>query len=201
MVNYMLISTIFFGVSVITTPGPLNLGSLTILKENDLYAQYSNKTSTAIFVEQTRSFLLAKSTCSSLSETLWSPELQYFTAGVADHAGHTCKAIDLAGKVGVLDCNRLLPSLCTHTAPLSNISFWDTAENYRVVVNVGSRASQASETAMDSDSEASGMQQIQGAFNIVASIAALGLPMHWNIEISVNNCMTGTISVKKIASS
>ncbi|KAK6354085.1 hypothetical protein TWF730_008503 [Orbilia blumenaviensis] len=147
-------------------PGPLSLGtSLTILKDNDLYAQYSTRTSSAILVEQPKSFTAAKSACSSLSEGLWSPELQSFTAGVnntlsyqaylrkfsysqqfwvadADPASKPkdkCRAIDLAGKVRPLDCNRQLPALCSHSAPISNISFIDTAAKYRVSVSTGSQ--------------------------------------------------------------
>ncbi|KAF3931135.1 Neuroligin-2 [Dactylellina cionopaga] len=148
----------------VATPGPLSLGtSLTILKENDLYAQYSNKTSSAILIEQPKIFNSAKSACSSLSETLWSPELQDFTLGVNNSLSYqaylrkfsysqqfwvaddnrdpynTCRAIDLAGKVRVLDCNRLLPALCTHSAPISNASFWDTSERYRIAVEFGSQ--------------------------------------------------------------
>ncbi|KAF3903553.1 Neuroligin-3 [Arthrobotrys entomopaga] len=155
----VLAGSLWFAASAATAPGPISLGSpLTILKENDLYGQYSNRTSVAILVEQPKTFASAKSACSSLSEPLWSPELQDFTAGVnnslsyqaylrkfsysqqfwvADNAHDTCRAIDLAGKVRVLDCSRTLPALCAHSAPLSNISFWDDSEKYRVSVKTG----------------------------------------------------------------
>ncbi|RVD83275.1 uncharacterized protein DFL_007669 [Arthrobotrys flagrans] len=154
-----------FGLAV-AAPNPSSLGtSLTILKDNDFYAQYSNRTSSAILVEQPKTFAAAKSICSSLSESLWSPELQSFTAGVNNSLSYqaylrkysysqqfwvadaepaskpkdTCRAIDLAGKVRPLDCNRLLPALCSHSAPLSNYSFSDTSEKYRVTVSAGSQ--------------------------------------------------------------
>ncbi|KAF3313101.1 hypothetical protein TWF173_006275 [Orbilia oligospora] len=152
-----------FGLAI-AAPNPLSLGtSLTILKDNDFYAQYSNRTSAAILVEKPKTFNAAKSICSSLSEGLWSPELESFTAGVnnslsyqaylrnfsysqqfwvadaqpASKPKNTCRAIDLAGKVRSLDCNRLLPALCSHSAPLSNITFTDTSEKYRVTVSTG----------------------------------------------------------------
>ncbi|KAK6529543.1 hypothetical protein TWF281_008714 [Arthrobotrys megalospora] len=151
---------------VTATPNPTSLGtSLTILKDNDLYAQYSKKTSSAILVEEPKTFAAAKSACSSLSEGLWSPELQSFTAGVNNSLSYqaylrkfsysqqfwvadsnpaskpkdTCRAIDLAGKVRPLDCGRLLPALCTHSAPISNVSFTDISEKYRVGVSTGNQ--------------------------------------------------------------
>ncbi|KAK6511582.1 hypothetical protein TWF481_000497 [Arthrobotrys musiformis] len=154
-----------FGLAI-AAPSPQSLGtSLTILKDNDFYAQFSTRTSSAILIEQPKTFASAKSTCSSLSEGLWSPELQSFAAGVnntlsyqaylrkfsysqqfwvadADPATKpkdTCRAIDLAGKVRPLDCNRQLPALCSHSAPLSNFSYWDTSEKYRVTVSSGSQ--------------------------------------------------------------
>ncbi|KAF3932381.1 Acetylcholinesterase [Dactylella cylindrospora] len=152
---------------VSAAPSISDLGtSLTILKDNDLYGQYSKRNSSAILLESFKTFESAESACSLLSEQLWSPETQLFSAGVNNSLSYqayirkfsysqqfwvadyndgnpktkdTCRAIDLAGKVRSLDCNRLLPSLCTHTAPLSNYSFWDASEPYQVAVKAGSQ--------------------------------------------------------------
>ncbi|KAK6330470.1 hypothetical protein TWF696_003361 [Orbilia brochopaga] len=146
-------------------PGPSSLGtSITILKDNDLYGKFSNRTSSALLLEQPITFNAAKTLCASFSENLWSPEIQDFTAGVnnslsyqaylrkfsysqqfwvADHIDSstqtktTCRAIDLAGKARVLGCDRLLPALCAHSAPLSNGTFWDTSERYQVTAKNG----------------------------------------------------------------
>ncbi|KAK6531835.1 hypothetical protein TWF694_003000 [Orbilia ellipsospora] len=146
-------------------PNPSALGTpITILKDNDLYGKFSNRTSSAILLEQPQTFDWAKSTCSSLSEGLWSPELQDFTLGVnnslqyqayirkfsysqqfwvADYddgnpkTKDTCRAINLAGKVQVRDCTRLLPTLCSHSAPISNETFWDISPKYQVAVTTG----------------------------------------------------------------
>ncbi|KAF3916722.1 Neuroligin-2 [Dactylellina cionopaga] len=145
---------------VATAPNPSTLGtSATILMENDLYGAFSNKTSSAILLEQPKTFASAKSICSSFSETLWSPETQDFTAGVNNSLSYQaylrkfsysqqfwvadevpangCKAIDLSGKVRELDCGRLLPALCSHSAPISNETFWDLSEKYQVAVTAG----------------------------------------------------------------
>ncbi|EPS45811.1 hypothetical protein H072_218 [Dactylellina haptotyla CBS 200.50] len=138
--------------------------SITILKENDLYGKYSNKTSSAILLEKPKTFADAKELCAAFSETLWSPEAQDFKAGVNNSLSYqaylrkisysqqfwvadyvdgdpktkdTCRTIDLAGKIRALDCGRELPALCSHSAPISNETFWDTSEKYQVTVPYG----------------------------------------------------------------
>ncbi|KAK6336094.1 hypothetical protein TWF696_001662 [Orbilia brochopaga] len=132
--------------------------ALTILKDNDLWAQYSNKTAAAILVESSKKFSDAQATCFSLSEKLWAPDgqTQKFTAGlnnalsyqvylrkfpkdqlfwIAPDSQHPCRAISAKGvEVESCNCQWRLPALCTHSAPIANKSFVDTSARYRITV-------------------------------------------------------------------
>ncbi|KAF3920923.1 Acetylcholinesterase [Arthrobotrys entomopaga] len=133
--------------------------ALTILKEEDFWAQYSTKNASAILIESPRNYNAAYSTCLSLSESLWSPEAQNFRSGVNNslayqvHLGkfpssqlfwvapyaegdNGCRAIDLAGKVDYVNCNEKRPVLCSHSGALSNYTYQDTSPQYQITLPV-----------------------------------------------------------------
>ncbi|KAF3924085.1 Neuroligin-2 [Dactylellina cionopaga] len=130
---------------------------LTILKEVDFWAQYSTRTSSAILIESKKVFSAAQSSCASLTETLWSPEAQDFHAGVNSSLAYQvylrkfaptqlfwvtkrtnggCRAINARGQVQNLGCNSILPTLCTHSGVLSNVTYKDTSAQYQLTVPV-----------------------------------------------------------------
>ncbi|KAF3904205.1 Acetylcholinesterase [Orbilia brochopaga] len=132
--------------------------ALTILKDNDLWAQYSNKTASAILVETSKKPSDAQATCQLLSEKLWAPDshAQKFSAGIdnalsyqvylhkfskdqlfwiSPDSRHPCRAISVKGvEVESPNCQWRLPALCTHSAPIANKTFVDTSAPYRVTV-------------------------------------------------------------------
>ncbi|KAK6335742.1 hypothetical protein TWF730_003120 [Orbilia blumenaviensis] len=135
---------------------------LTILKDNDLWEQYSTRTAAAILVEAAKTLADGQSSCATLSESLWAPEAQgqAFSAGlnntlsyqhhlgkfsknelywIAPAAGKPCRAISGTGEIKSLDCHRQyrLPTLCTHSAPVSNATSSDTSPQYQITVNTG----------------------------------------------------------------
>ncbi|KAK6527382.1 hypothetical protein TWF281_010562 [Arthrobotrys megalospora] len=147
------------GVSGITaSPAAADVDSaLTILRDNDLYAQYTTKTSDGILVEAEKSFLMARKACENLGESLWSPETERFTAGLnnslsyqkylgkfsesqqfwVESAGAACRAIDFKGKPHILECHKKLPAICTQSAPLSNLTFIDTSPRFHITKAMG----------------------------------------------------------------
>ncbi|KAK6499970.1 hypothetical protein TWF481_010327 [Arthrobotrys musiformis] len=161
MIRYKIIIFLYglIGVSGNTvSPAVAGLDSaLTILKDNDLYAQYTTRTSDGILVEAEKPFLVAHKACESLGESLWNPEIESFSAGLNNSllyqkylgkfsagqqfwvgsAGNTCQAIDFKGRFQTLDCHRKLPAICTQSAPLSNLSFVDTSPRFHITKAMG----------------------------------------------------------------
>ncbi|KAF3911477.1 Acetylcholinesterase [Dactylellina cionopaga] len=145
--------------SVAAVPALADLDTaLTVLKEEDFWAQYSTKKASSILVESSKPFNAAQSVCSSLSEGLWSPEIQNFHAGVnsslsyqvylkkfsptqlfwiAPQGNHKCRAIGVNGQTKDVDCKQKLPTLCTHSGALSNYTYQDPAPRYQITLPVG----------------------------------------------------------------
>ncbi|KAK6532634.1 hypothetical protein TWF281_006815 [Arthrobotrys megalospora] len=136
--------------------------SLTILKDNDLWEQHTTRTASAILVEAAKTLTNAQAACAALSESLWAPEAQgqAFSAGlnntlsyqrylgkftknelywIAPVANKPCRAISGTGEIKTLDCGRnyRLPTLCTHSAPVSNMETSDSSSQYQITVNTG----------------------------------------------------------------
>ncbi|KAJ6257456.1 Acetylcholinesterase [Drechslerella dactyloides] len=145
--------------SAIPTPSISSLDTaLVILRDNDLWAQYSKRTAAAILVESPKKFSDAQAACLSLSEKLWAPDsqTQMFSAGlnntlsyqiylqkfpkdqlfwIAPDSQHSCRAISAKGvEVRAYNCQKKLPALCTHSAPIANKTFTDTSAPYRITV-------------------------------------------------------------------
>ncbi|EPS37599.1 hypothetical protein H072_8707 [Dactylellina haptotyla CBS 200.50] len=133
--------------------------SLTILREEDFWAQYSTKNSTAVLVESPKSYNTARSTCTYLSEQLWSPEAQSFKAGLNNSLSYqvylrkfpqsqffwiapytqstgVCRAMSVGGQIKNYDCSGKLPTLCTNSGKLSNYTYSDTSPKYQITIPV-----------------------------------------------------------------
>ncbi|KAF3158062.1 hypothetical protein TWF788_005080 [Orbilia oligospora] len=136
--------------------------ALTILKDNDLFEHLTPRTASAILVEAAKTLAEGQAACAALSETLWAPEGQGqdFSKGlnntlsyqqylgkfsknelywIAPTADKPCRAITGTGEIKSLHCGRhyRLPTLCTHSAPLSNINTSNPAPQYQITVDTG----------------------------------------------------------------
>ncbi|KAK6504472.1 hypothetical protein TWF506_002667 [Arthrobotrys conoides] len=136
--------------------------ALTILKDNDLFEHLTSRTASAILVEAAKTLSEGRLACHALSEDLWAPEGQgqAFSKGlnntlsyqqylgkfsknelywIASTPSKPCRAISGSGEIKSLDCGRhyRLPTLCTHSAPVSNISTSNPAPRYQITVNTG----------------------------------------------------------------
>ncbi|KAK6343143.1 hypothetical protein TWF718_008516 [Orbilia javanica] len=136
--------------------------ALTILKDNDLWEQHTTRTASAILVEASKTLTNGQAACAALSEALWAPEAQgqAFSAGlnntlsyqhylgkfsknelywIAPTANKPCRAISGTGEIKTLDCSRhyRLPTLCTHSAPVSNMTTSNPAPQYQITVDTG----------------------------------------------------------------
>ncbi|KAN0105826.1 cholinesterase [Hyaloscypha variabilis] len=137
---------------------PNDLGSdLTILINNDLLGSESPSADSGVILLSPRSGNAAASACATLGEQLWSPELntssiqanldyltsqgkyaadqQYWVASISN----TSRAIDGYGNVAnttsTLSSHRILPALCTHSAPFSNSTYQNTSAIWQVTVH------------------------------------------------------------------
>jgi hypothetical protein len=137
------------------------LSLLTILAANNTLI-----TSAALLLNSPSTWSSALSSCEALSETLWSPQLQDFTAGLNNSLAYEvfsgrissnqllwvgsqggtpsrraqlCQAIDINAKVHQVGCTEKLPALCTQNAPASNITFANTSTSFQVAQRVGSQ--------------------------------------------------------------
>ncbi|KAK6513625.1 hypothetical protein TWF506_008062 [Arthrobotrys conoides] len=145
----------------IAAPSLSSLGSaLTILKEEDFLAQNSTKTASAILVEKDKTYAQGQSVCSQLTEDVWSPDTQDFSAGVNSSLAYqiylgkyspvqlfwikpssgspgSCRAIKVSGTIKNVPCSRRLPTLCTHSGAWSNFEFTDNSAPYQITVPAG----------------------------------------------------------------
>ncbi|EPS36643.1 hypothetical protein H072_9857 [Dactylellina haptotyla CBS 200.50] len=144
------------GISAVPVVDDLD-SALTILRDNDLYGQYTTRTGGGILVESENSFKSAQGICESLSESLWSQETESFTAGLNNTLSYQvylrkfptsqqfwigspdkkCRAIDIKGKTRELDCHRRLPAICTQSAPLGSLTVDDNSPSFRITKAVG----------------------------------------------------------------
>ncbi|KAK6505852.1 hypothetical protein TWF481_007742 [Arthrobotrys musiformis] len=136
--------------------------ALTILRDSDLWERHTTRTASAILVEAAKTLANGQAACAALSEALWAPEAQgqAFSAGlnntlsyqqylgkfsknelywIAPVATKPCRAISGTGEIKTLDCSRQyrLPTLCTHSAPFSNMTTSNPAPQYQITVNTG----------------------------------------------------------------
>lgn len=122
------------------------------------------KTSAALLLSAPKDYKTATKSCAALHEDLWSPSKQDFDAGlnaslayeiysgrfarnqlywIASEDSHggwpTCQAIDAEGSCHQMNCRASLPTLCTQSAPASNITFANTSASFQVAQSVGSQ--------------------------------------------------------------
>lgn len=119
-------------------------------------------TTGAILLNSPVSISSAEAECAALYESLFSPEFQNFEAGLNSslayevysgrYASHqlfwikqtgsnsqTCDALSVTGNVLQVSCYKLLPALCTQSAPASNITYANTSTPYQVAQQVGNQ--------------------------------------------------------------
>ncbi|KAK6544785.1 hypothetical protein TWF694_001468 [Orbilia ellipsospora] len=129
--------------------------TLSILYDNDLYAEDSTRVSRALLIESTHSWTDAPAACNALGEELWSTSQGSFDAGLNNTLSYqiylnkftesqlfwfkspSCTAINYKGEPQTADCHKRLPVLCTNSAPLANITVQDTSEQWHVPRKVG----------------------------------------------------------------
>ncbi|KAH0432915.1 alpha/beta-hydrolase, partial [Aureobasidium melanogenum] len=167
------------GSHVFATPSPTQLGDVQILAFDDLITTDNSTTSAALLLSSPVTLSSALNACESLSESLWSPSVLPFTAGLNNslsyevysgrlasdqlmwitqshsasqskhsespahpgppHQAPQCQAMDVDGQIHQVSCREKLPSLCSQTAPASNITYADNSPAYQISQPVGSQ--------------------------------------------------------------
>ncbi|RFU25155.1 hypothetical protein B7463_g11175, partial [Scytalidium lignicola] len=147
-------------------PSPAQLGDVSILAADDLITTNIPKTTGAVLLNSPSNWFSAQSSCEALSESLWSPKLHDFTAGLNNslayevfsgrfpsnqlfwiaeqgrspsHGAPVCSAMNVKAKVYQVGCTNKLPALCTQSAPASNITFANTTPPFQIAQKVGSQ--------------------------------------------------------------
>lgn len=169
----LLLNTVYAGLAVITTAvavqSPTQLGDVSILAENSLISNDTAATSAALLLGKVQPLIAAQSACNDLGETLWSPRVENFTAGLNNSLAYEvytgrysseqsfwiaqkgristcrpsdtlCQAMGVNGSIYNIDCSTNLPVLCTQSAPASNISFANTSTAFQIQQTVGSQS-------------------------------------------------------------
>ncbi|KAH7313420.1 crystal protein [Stachybotrys elegans] len=141
--------------AVLAVPSPRSLRSdITILIDNDLEGPGgSAETFSALYLSRKHSFEEAVASCRALGEELWKPALgaasidaavtQITTKGLFEKSpeiwvapeSRAPQALSASGEVVEAEASAELPVLCTQTAPFSDPSFQDTAEEWQTIVS------------------------------------------------------------------
>jgi hypothetical protein len=144
-------------------PAVVDVGSsLTILTHNDLYNTGTSRNVGAILLDQAVTNKDAQQACLLLHENLWSSSTQSFMSSLKDSLTYQvylknfppdqlfwvasskegmdamCQAINVDGVVKQVKCQQRLPTVCTQSAPISNMNNKDNSRRYRVAQHVGS---------------------------------------------------------------
>ncbi|CAD0087901.1 unnamed protein product, partial [Aureobasidium vineae] len=136
----------------------------------------NSTTSAALLLRSSVTLSSALNACESLSESLWSPSILPYTAGLNNslayevyggrlasnqlmwitqshstwpskhlgppgppHQAPECQAMDVHGQIHQISCKEKLPTLCSQTAPASNITYADNSPPYQISQSVGSQ--------------------------------------------------------------
>ena len=124
--------------------------SVTILTHNDLYQHQSDRIAAALLLSSFQSHKDAQMACSLLSEDLWSASSS-FKDGLQDaltyqrylgnidkdalfwiKSNGSCSGIDIQGRQQSVQCGTRLQSLCSQSAPLSDVNSADHSVPYQV---------------------------------------------------------------------
>jgi poly(3-hydroxybutyrate) depolymerase len=115
----------------------------------------------AILINQASSYASASASCKLLGETLWSAAGAGFSSGinstlsyqrylgqfnngqlfwVSGSTSTKCSAMNCEGMISQVDCGKVLPAMCSQSAPVSNFTFTDNSPAFQITQQVGGQS-------------------------------------------------------------